>query len=255
MSPTYVLGYKIIPLPAGIAGELFCRIIDRGYFVWVFAKFSIAMVTLMAVERWFAIARPASYKFVFKRQRAVLYAMSLLSFSAVTNLNLLFDIKLEMKKSLPACVFHSSFATKETDQIFTIMYCTLTVFVPLLATTATYIHLRFVIGGQSRIENFRTQQLEVKLTRMSAIVALCIVICFVPNQISYILTKFDLYTYNAPQSLFTVVLAMTNSCINPWIYFCTNKTYRKEFIQFFCPRRRNEVGLFRVTMSSSEPGK
>ena len=57
-SPTLVLGTNNVPVPSGLAGDLFCRIINRGFFVWVFAKFSISIITCMAIERWFAIARP-----------------------------------------------------------------------------------------------------------------------------------------------------------------------------------------------------
>ena len=205
----------------------------------------------MAIERWFAIARPTTYKFVFKRSRAVAYALTLLIFSAITNANVLIDIKLSVKSSIPSCEFYSTFDSKRTSQIFTILYCIVTVFLPLLVTTATYFHLRFFIRGQQGSDNSRTRQLEIKLTRMSAVVALCLAFCFIPNQISYILTKFDVYKYNTPQSLVTVVLAMCNSCINPWVYFCTNRTYRQEFIRFLCPRKMNEVGNYNLQVVTS----
>ena len=63
-SPNYVLGEESVPVPEGFAGQVFCRIIFRGYFFWVMSGFSIAMVTCMAVERWFAIAKPNRYDVV-----------------------------------------------------------------------------------------------------------------------------------------------------------------------------------------------
>ena len=61
VSPNYVLGENTVPIPPGLAGQLFCRVIYRGFFVWLFSKFSVLLVTCMAIERWFAIAKPTRY--------------------------------------------------------------------------------------------------------------------------------------------------------------------------------------------------
>ena len=57
-SPTLVMGRNAYTVPSGIAGHLFCRIIVSTFVVFMCGKFSIGLVTCMAIERWFAIARP-----------------------------------------------------------------------------------------------------------------------------------------------------------------------------------------------------
>ena len=58
LSPTLVMNPNVYPVPSGIAGHLFCHLVDSGYIVFICGKFSIGLVTCMAIERWFAIARP-----------------------------------------------------------------------------------------------------------------------------------------------------------------------------------------------------
>lgn len=228
VSPTFVLGPENVPVPPGMAGNLFCRIINRGFFVWVFAKFSVSLVTCMAIERWFAIARPNLYKVNFTQRKVFAYIglMFLWNFAWVSQI--LFEGKMEVIRGVPKCVFKQLIKNQAMAQVLVVMYCALTTFVPMLITLATYVHLRFVIMKNMKLISQTTAQLrrtklETKLSRMSAFVALAIGILFLPNQVAYILTKFDVYSYDEPINLQLVVLAMCNSWVNPWIYCLTNR--------------------------------
>jgi hypothetical protein len=68
--------------------------------------------------------------------------------------------------------------------------------------------------------------------------------------------KFDVVKLPFNASLFLGVLAMFNSCLNPWIYCLSNKEYRKEFINLLCCTRSNSIGLSeliaRVSSSQSQ---
>ena len=228
VSPTFVLGPENVPVPPGTAGNLFCRIINRGFFVWVFAKFSVSLVTCMAIERWFAIARPIFYKVTFTRRRVYAYIALMFFWNFGWVSQILFEGKMEVIEGTPKCVFKQLIDNKAMAQVLVVMYCALTTFVPMLITLATYVHLRFVVMKQMKFINQTTAQrkrtqLETKLMRMSAVVAMAIGILFLPNQVAYILTKFDVYSYDEPINLQLVVLAMCNSFVNPWIYCFTNR--------------------------------
>ena len=58
-------------------------------------------------------------------------------------------------------------------------------------------------------------------------------VCWIPTEIYYLVTTFGL-TLIVPR-IFNLVdtLAMSNSIVNPWIYYFTNKEYKKAFKRLF----------------------
>ena len=198
----------------------------------------------MTVERWFAIARPTKYKTVFKTRRVVVYVTVLVLLSFLLTVQLIMENHLATKNGIRSCVYHSLITPKVAENTVNIIYCFVTVFLPLIFITATNAHLWKIMNNQiSAGQGTNTRRhLELKLLRMSILVAVCIAICFVPNQISYILAMtLDSHPYSSPIHTTTVVLSMSNSCINPWIYCLTNNLYRKEFARLLCPCKRNRI--------------
>ena len=131
---------------------------------------------------------------------------------------------------------------KAANQAVTVMYCSLTYFLPLSITLATFFHIQIKLKNLPiRSTQERRRNAELKLSRMGALVAMFLAICFVPNQISYIMYKFGLTRLATPQHRATVVLSMLNSCVNPFLYCATSKAYRKEFRKILCPCKNNDV--------------
>lgn len=50
----------------------------------------------------------------------------------------------------------------------------------------------------------------------------------------------------------TVVLAMLNSCVNPWIYGATNRNYRKRFTRILCLWKNVEVAPEQTEVTAIE---
>ena len=246
ISPLYVLGQGILTVPDGIAGELFCRLIDNSFFVWAFVKFSVAIVTCMAIERWFAIARPLQHNIHFTRTRTLVYVgLTLLAVCILSSI-LFFEKQLAFKDSTPVCVWRALISGTAANQVFTVLYCTVTAFLPLFITMATFGYLYTVLSRPAPpIRNVQARtnrkRAEVRLCFMSALVAICLAVCFVPNQVSYILSKFGITKLGSPGHHFTVVLSLFNSCINPFVYCLSNRSYRREFLLLICPCKANAV--------------
>lgn len=255
-SPLFVLGDENILVPDGAAGEAFCKIIWSNYFLWVFAKFSVAIVTLMAVERWFAIAQPMKYKVMFQRKKVVKYSIILAILSMLLSVQIIFENHRGEKNGKNNCFYKSLITPKAAENAVNIIYCFITVFLPLMFITGTNAHLWKILKSQISSETINTRRhLELRLLRMSLLVALCIAICFVPNQISYILAMtLDSHPYSSPIHFATVVLSMSNSCLNPFIYCLTNKHYRKEISRLFCWWKltdENQAEVGRVQMQTA----
>jgi len=69
-----------------------------------------------------------------------------------------------------------------------------------------------------------------------------------------VLSKFGITQLDTPLHHATVVLAMFNSCINPWIYGATNRNYRRKFKRILCFWKKAEVGPEETDMTARERG-
>ena len=66
LTPQYVIGIHNFPIPSGLAGELFCRIVVSYYLLFTLGIVSVYTITCLSLERWFAVAKPAKYRAGFK---------------------------------------------------------------------------------------------------------------------------------------------------------------------------------------------
>ena len=234
-SPSFVIGNEAMPIPVGPTARAFCFLIQRNFFVWVLAKISVFIVMCMAVERWYALVRPIRYKVVFTLPRVTLYVTTVSSIVLIVTIPALFQTFAETKGAQTVCVDKPLMGSILASQLFTVLYCTITAFIPFMVIIATFIHLQFhVMGNKSLPQTHaqkRRQQVEIMLARMSAIVALVLMICIFPSQITFILFSFSLTNWDVVNVAST--LSMFNSVFNPWIYCFTNKVYRKEFAKLF----------------------
>lgn len=127
-------------------------------------------------------------------------------------------------------------------QVYVIVHVTITFFIPLAIALGTFLHL-WLISKQSAIHTTRKYRARslIHPLRMSAMTALFLGICWLPNQCYFLLSKFDVTRLDTPMHHVTVVISMFNSCMNPWIYGATNKKYRNEFKKILCFWKRNQI--------------
>lgn len=243
ISPSFVIGNEVMPIPSGGMGRAFCFLIQRNFFVWLLAKYSISIAMCMAIERWYALARPAKYKVLFSTQKVLVYAALLFCVTLVVTMPTFFQTFSEDKGSETICVDRPLMGMMLASQVFTVIYCIITVFAPFLVIAVTYFHLKFYIIGQQSPPQTQTQksrrQVEIMLSRMSAAIALVLLICIFPSQVTFILFNFNLTSWDVVNVSST--WSMFNSVANPFIYCLTNKVYRKEFAQLFCPCKDSGV--------------
>ena len=191
------------------------------------------------------------YQILFTNRRVIWYMTGMFVWCLSWTSTILFESPLEVTESGRKCVFRELITNLSASRTWVVTYCVVSVLVPFLVTMATYFHLRLAVRKRiNRNRNTRVRkraELEIRLSRMGILVALFMAICFVPNQISYILVRFDVFSLLSPGHNATVVLSMLNSCINPFIYCSSNRAYRREFIRLFCLCRQN-----RVTISSTD---
>lgn len=200
----------------------------------------------MAIERWFAIARPTKYQFVFNSRRIVIYIAIVNGCCLIALAHKIFEKHHGINDGKFVCFFKSLLKPKAVEIAFVITNGNITVFLPLIFIAATIIHLQKITKNRVTADHLvnTNRRLEMKLLRMSKFIALCLGICFIPNQFSYMLTvSLDSYEYLSKLHFSTVVISMFNSCINPWIYCLTNNFYRKELLRLVFLSKKNRVSV------------
>ena len=208
---------------------------------------------LLAIDRWYAITRPVKYKATFKRRKVIMYITSVSMVCCALNWQALIEKKLVMIDGTPSCVWITLIENKFLSQIFTVVYVAFTFFIPLSISMITFFHLHRVMRkSRDRLASSNNTKSFKSALRMCAITGLFLALCWIPNQFVYVLSKFNITQLDTPLHHATVVLAMFNSCVNPWIYGATNRNYRKKFTRILCFWKKMEVAAEGTDITGKE---
>lgn len=165
----------------------------------------------------------------FTRKRIYVYIAIIWLISGTANGSK--PIKAKLNESSLRCTWSKISYPKE---IFIPSYTTLTFFIPTAITWLSFLHVARVLKRSPAEQNVRFRNTRKKLTRMCAIVAFLLTMSWLPNQVFYTLSAFDITKAETPLHHFTIVLAMFNSCVNPWICCFTNRDYKAGFRRLLC---------------------
>lgn len=230
-TPTLVIDGSSFPVLTGVTGELFCRLVSSQYFVFALGKVSVFTVAAMSLERWYSILRPLQYKLNFKKKYIYIHLgfIWLLGFGCVAFI----PFGRVFNSQTSQCSW--SWAPFHRELLITI-FPLLTFFAPSAIACLTLLHIYLVIRKsrlrQTGTRNVRTKR---KLLRLCSIVVIMLTLCWLPNQLYYVLSAYDITTLETPWHYFTTVLAMSNSSLNPWVYCFANRQIRRGVLLLFHP--------------------
>lgn len=233
LTPSYIIGINNFPIPSGLAGELFCRIVVSYYLVFTLGIVSVYTITCLSLERWFAVAKPARYRAGFKSYRIYIMVATVWFISFLFNAPHLFEMKLGPENH---CEW-VSLTTGDVRRGVALIEFLGKFFVPLFITCLSFLSLWVKVRDSPALFQTNRGKAGVRLLRMCAITAVVLAICWFPNQVYYLLFKFDITQMDTAAHQVTVVMCMGNSTLNPFIYCAINPSYRKHFINFLCPWR------------------
>ena len=233
-----------LPVPGGVLGEIFCRVLFSQYLVFTLGIVSVYTVAFLALERWFAVARPTTYKSTCTRRRVLVSVVLVWFVSVLLNTPHLLEIKRNTDKDgRNTCQWFSLISSKAGRKTVALFEFLFKYFIPLFLTFATFFSLRLITQTSMALSQTNQGKSGKRLLRMSIITAAVLGMCWFPNQLYYLLFKYEVKNtqLGTPVHYFTVTLCMLNSCVNPWIYCVTNKSYRRQFAKVLFPRKQNEV--------------
>lgn len=245
----YVIGTESITVPSGGFGQFFCRMIFSQYLVFTLGIVSVYTVTCMAMDRWLAVARPTKYKTTLTKPRVNVCVLCIWMLSVLLNTPHLFEMKATTGPDNKSQCEWVVLTQGTTRRVVAILEFSGKFFLPLLTTTVTIVSLNNHAKSSPALFQTNRGKAGLRLLRMCMVTAIVLGVCWFPNQLYYLLFKYDITQLDTPMHHFTVVLCMFNSCVNPIIYCISNKTYRRHFALVLCPRLSGRVMAIQQTGS------
>ena len=239
ITPGFIVPLKTFPYPRGTAGLLFCHIIDTRFLMFMMGKASVLLVMCLAIERWFASVKPLQYRIRFTSKRLGVYIISIWISTCVFQFYRLFS-------KIPGedgCQWAKDPFGSRSLEALIISYVSVTFILPNIITWATFLHIWLSVKKSPALNTASGNQARSRLLRMCVLTALFLTLCWFPDQLNYVLSLFDVMSLESPISDYFLVLALSNSWVNPWIYCFTNKAFRNEFRSLFTFRVVSRSGI------------
>ena len=184
----------------------------------------------LAIDRWYSIVKPIRYKTAFSKRRLYLYITLIWASAAITQINELFIATVEDG----LCTFITPFYGEKVEHFLILFHVIITFYIPSIVTWVTFGHIWKHMRQPNIRRHLDNNKATKRLLRMCALAAFFLTLSWFPAETFFILYKFEILILPFEFYLFTSILAMSNSCFNPWIYCLSNREYRREFLRLLC---------------------
>lgn len=249
LTSTWTIPFHLFPDPPGVAdntnGEIVCRLYISKFPLWstIFASvYSLVNVTL---ERYFAVVHPIKYKIFFSKKWSAMMMAATWVIGFLSNIYFfwLYDA------TEGSCEFigYPSVASQRIIGVFTfaVVYV-----IPIAATL--FCHHKMIASLKKQFESLRKERREKRATgqkpkkdanawqlkaaheiqKTLLVVIITYMICWAPNQ--FIFFSYNMgapVDFTQPYYHVSVVFALCNSCLNPFIYVYKNKYFRRGLLE------------------------
>ncbi|XP_071500812.1 trace amine-associated receptor 7e-like [Diadema antillarum] len=252
-------------VPTSFLGELYCRLISTGTFLWTSISASTYLLMSISVERYIAVVYPLYFNRHFNRRRV---SMFIILVWVVSFVSVLFGVIVKsVDEASHTCILDYHYKTGQV--IIAYYWFSLKMVIPCLTMVITQILIARELGKQASLlghvsrtggvargtPSFHIVARERVIKMMFIVIAIYIV-CWSPNQIAYL--GFNLgwvpvsFNHSSLQKVL-VLLGFLNSCANPIIYtarFPEFRTAVKEMMT--CSAGKNTPLFEKNDLKSSE---
>ena len=178
----------------------------------------------------------------FSKRRLYLYITLIWASAIITQINELFITTVEDG----LCTFKAPFYGQKVERFLILAHVIFTFYIPSIVTWVTFGHIWMHMRQPNIRRHADNNKATTRLLRMCALAAFFLTISWLPAETFFVLFKFDVLELPFEVNLLTSILAMSNSCVNPWIYCLSNREYRQEFLQLLCRIKLN-LGCSKVS--------
>ena len=221
----------------GLPGLVTCKLFLASFTIP--SVFSCWILVVIAVERYYAVARPLTSSPVSQHLKKTIFF--LWAWSVVSSTNNLVNGTLVKTEQYYLCD-HSAGWLK-TRFILAFFNTALPLFILVVLYTIVCYKLwsREIPGegtnqNQAQAEAIKTAK---KVTRMMIVVVVLYILCWFPFDILYALDVLDIVEISPSLFKILIWLAVSYSGINPYIYFAFNQKFRNQLRHIFGNCNRN----------------
>ena len=160
---------------------------------------------------------------VFSRKRLLLYILCKIVSIVLMHTFNFFRVKFENN----TCVTVN--LAKKSKRTLVLTNVPVMCVLPTLVTWASFMHILYRIKNTPSVSGItqHPRHQQKLLLRICPITVAFLTGCWFPSQICFVLINFDITQVTDVGVKISLVLSMFNSTVNPWIYFLSNKEYRK----------------------------
>ncbi|XP_072049047.1 melatonin receptor type 1B-like [Amphiura filiformis] len=229
---------RLSRVPQNGIGSFYCKVVWSSNIMWISIVASVITLTMLAVERYIAVAYSFRYKQIFTitKTRLIILGIWLFAFTLNTfGYYETFVVKEQCVHILPSIKFQMFLGCA----VFIVEYL-----VPMIIMLVTNIRTIQLLNKQTRSFTrgkdatkgpaLKLIQARRRVVNMLFIVIVTFIICWSPDQFAFL--AFNLgwvpfeYAFGPLYRAF-VVLAFANSCANPIIYTVMNRNFREAIAQ------------------------
>ncbi|XP_051793822.1 B2 bradykinin receptor-like [Acanthochromis polyacanthus] len=222
---------------------------------------SIYILVLVSIDRYLALVHPLTHgrkrrPFCAKLACAVVWGVCFLLNVPVL---IFMEVEHDPEKNVSRCIPSYS---DHIDEVLSILNIILNLIIPILIISFCSLKIIQALRNTLR-SSFSTQRKEQKATTLILAVLLAFLISWVPLNVFNILEL--LSRYNIVEicefslglfQLISIILAFSNSVLNPILYVCVGENFRKKVKEVFSQIRNQRNSTFiliptRTTLSSS----
>ncbi|EDO46435.1 predicted protein [Nematostella vectensis] len=241
---------------SNLTNEWICRVLLENGIVGVFVCVSVALLTVVAVERYHAMVKPLSHRFRLGREQVWKVVLVIWFVSILLNIPIFIDVRFDPQ--LNVCISAFDLNTGKEIATYLAFYLGINICIPGLIITACYLSiLKGLLITNSicseTVETIQGREEKKKLAKLLASVTGVYFICFAPFAIFmiYLTAKKFLNSQDKNSSpLFNYTyfvltsLIFSNSCLNPVLYAFQSSSYRRGFAKLYtcnCLKARRQI--------------
>ena len=242
-NPVFVLGDAFPYAENHLLGKISCLVIWSRVFLFQLAIFSAYICLALATERWYAVVKPMKYQSTFNKKNTLLYIASSWVWSLILFTSGFFQVGyVASNPPNRRCMWRDDWAEPSTKRSLAVIQVLFRMTFPCFTMLALYAHMLYKTRTPSVASVESRAKMRGKITRMIAATCLMLIIFLAPSQINHALAMTGNSRLDTKLHHVLSLLVFMSSCVNPFIYGLSNKSYQHGFRRFQFPFFNNAVG-------------
>ena len=243
-------------IPRSTLGELYCRLVQTSYFMWVTVGASVYTLALISVERLIAVVFPIYFNRLSSRKRIVGAILTVWTTSLVFFSSLIIITTVDAETHV--CV--TDYGSAEAHYSHGVIVFVVIFFIPTVVMLVSQILTAVTLHRKSRLfrsssnrgkaggdPSYNLLLAKQRVIQLLFMIVSIFIICWGPASVGYLLYNVGAispsYLYGPIYSLL-FLLAFWNSCLNPLIYTIRQPKFRNAIRELFICKKPQDNDIF-----------